>query len=357
MRTLSLALVLALAALACSDDSTTSTPDGSTADSATMDGSPDTSAGDGSTPDSTIADGSAADAVADGSTPTGPMVDRSDPMLYEHELDPMALDPTVTDSIETQYAQLDTRVEPLGKLVFFLPGATNIPRNWRDHGRQLASYGFHVVIPHYNNRWSSTGTNPCAGMGGSCSDDVRWEALTGEDVSSVIDISRADSAEGRVIVMLQYLVTAHPGGDWGYYLNDDDTLRYEDVIIAGISHGGTSTGLFASRRPFHRAVMHSAGYWNIGDSPATDIGDIYGFSHTDDPQHSGHLDAWAAGGLLGTPTSIDGASRPYGDSRQLISSEPNGYPHCSTAVSSNSPTDASGNYLFDPAWREMYGVP
>jgi hypothetical protein len=356
MRTLPV-ILLALTALGCSDDSTVDPADSSTTtDSAVVDGSPDTSTSDGSTPDGSSPDGSA-DAMPDGSTPTGPMVDRSDPQLYEHELDPMELDPTVSDSIETQYAQLDTRVEPLGKLVLFLSGATNTPRNWRDHGRQLAGYGFHVVIPHYNNRWSSGGSNPCSGVGGTCSDDVRWEALTGEDVASVIDISRADSAEGRAIVMLEYLVTEHPGGDWGYYLNGDGSLRYEDVVIAGISHGGTSTGLFASRRAFHRAVMHSAGYWRIGDSPATPIGDIFGFSHTDDPQHSGHLDAWDSAGMVGTPTSIDGASPPYGDSRRLISSEPNGYPHCSTAVSSNSPTDSSGNYLFDTAWRHMYGVP
>jgi len=268
----------------------------------------------------------------------------------------MALDPTVSDSIEPQYAQLDTRVEPLGKLVFFLTGSTNTPRGWRNHGQQLAGYGFHVVIPHYNNRWSA-GSNPCSGMGGTCSDDTRWEAITGEDSSSVIDIPRADSAEGRVIVMLEHLVTAHPGGDWGYYLNSDGSLRDEHVVIAGISHGATNTGLFASRRPFHRAVMHSGGYWRIGDSPATPIGEIFGFSHTDDSQHMGHLDSWMSGGIVGAPTSIDGASRPYGDTRQLITSAPNGYPHCSVAVSSNSPMDAMGNYLFDEAWRYMYGVP
>jgi hypothetical protein len=56
------------------------------------------------------------------------------------------------------------------------------------------------------------------------------------------------------------------------------------------------------------------------------------------------------------PTSIDGAAPPFGDARQLITSIPNGYPHCSTCVSPDSPMDGSG-YLDDPAWRHMYGAP
>jgi hypothetical protein len=338
---------------ACSDDTGTD-PDGSTPD-ASGDGSRPDARGDAALPEASTDAGS--DASGDGSTtPTGPMVDRTDPQLYDFELDPEVLDPTVADSIEPQYALLDSRVAPLGKLVVFLTGAANVPGGWRDHGRQVAGYGFHVLIPHYNNRWSS-GTDPCEGMGGSCSEDVRWEALTGEDVTSAIDIPRADSAEGRVLVMLEHLVTEHPGGDWGYYLNADGSLRQEHVIIAGISHGAASTGLFASRRAFHRAVMHSGGYWSVADPPATPIAAFYGLSHTDDEQHMGHLDAWESSGMLGSPTSIDGASAPFGDARQLITSEANSYPHCSVAVHSSSPTDAGGAYLFDAAWRYMYGAP
>ncbi|MEM6996869.1 MAG: hypothetical protein AAF721_40580 [Myxococcota bacterium] len=280
----------------------------------------------------------------------GPNVDLSDPQLYEFELDPLALDPTVVDNIELQYAHLDTRAQPLGKLVFFLSGFTNTPAAWRDHGRQLASYGFHVVEPHYNNSWS------CGGMGGDCNADTRWEALTGEDTSTVIVASRADSAEGRVITMLEHLIDAHPGGDWGYYLNDDGTLRDEHVIIAGISHGASSSGLFASRRPFFRAVMHSGGWGAVGDDPATPIEAFYGLSHVDDEQHPGHLGAWDAAGLSGAPANINEMMPPYGDSHRLIASTPNGYPHCSVVVHSSSPMDGE-DYVFDPAWRVLYGAP
>ncbi|MCA9655734.1 MAG: hypothetical protein H6712_06225 [Myxococcales bacterium] len=309
--------------------------------------SPDGSSGGVSTGDATGVD-STGDSTGGGDD--GPNVDVSDPQLYEFVLDPVELDPSVVSNLELQFAHLDTRAEPLGKLVMFLPGFTNTPGNWRNHSIQLAGHGFHVIIPDYANDWD------CGGMGGSCSEDARWEALVGEDVSTLIDISRADSAEGRVVTILRHLEQIHPGGDWGYYIDDDDTLRGEDLIIAGISHGASSTGLYASRRLTHRAVMHSGAWWNVPPDPATPIDAFYGLSHVDDDQHQGHLDTWEAMGLPGVPTVIEDGPPPYGGSHRLVATTPNGYPHCSVCVSPDSPMDGDG-YVFDPAWRYMYGAP
>lgn len=284
-----------------------------------------------------------------GSAASGPMVDRSDPQLHELMIEPAAIDPNVTQYLEPQFAMLDTRVEPLGKLVIFLGGYGNAPSNWRDHGRMIASFGFHVLIPTYDNAWD------CSGFGGNCEKDTRWEALVGEDTSPAVDIPRADSAEGRVVRMLEFLPQAIPQGDWTYYLSGGE-LRYDDIIIAGISWGAASTGLYASRRPFWRAVMHSGCYPYIDTPPATPIERFFGLSHTDDSLHPDYLGAWDFAGLPGPPTSIDGAAPPYGGAQQLITSVPNGYPHCSVAVSGDSPTDGSGGYVFEPAWRYMYGV-
>jgi hypothetical protein len=326
---------------------------GSTADPTSTSMPPAT---DGTSPGTTSeAESSGGDPSTDSTGATtggsdGPNVDVSDPQLYEFELDPVELDPTVVENIALQYAQLDTTAAPLGKLVFFLSGYTNTPASWRNHGRQLAGHGYHVLIPHYDNDWS------CDGFGGTCGTDSRWEALVGEDVSPAITTSRADSAEGRVITMIHHLMEVHPGGDWGFYLDEDDNLRGEHVIIAGISHGAASTGLFATRRPFHRAVMHSGGWWEVGDDPATPIDAFYGLTHVDDEQHAGHLDAWENSGMLGAPTIIEDVPPPYGDSRRLVATTPNGYPHCSVCVSGDSPMDGDA-YVFDPAWRYMYGAP
>jgi hypothetical protein len=275
-------------------------------------------------------------------------VDRSDAKLREFQLDPHDLDSSVVDSLTVQYAQLDTRAVPLGKLVFFLPGHTNVPRDWRDHGRVLASFGFHVAIPSYNNRWSG-----CSGS--DCNRNTRWEALVGEDVSDTIVASRADSAEGRVIKMLEHLMTADPTGDWGYYLDASGGLRYEQTIIAGISHGAASTGVFAERRGFYRAVMH-AGSWGSPRNPVTPVSVWYGFVHTDDPSFDAIAGGFDSAGLPGDRTSIDGVPPPYGGAHKLVTSAPGGDPHVGNCAHSASPTDSSGNYVFEPAWRHLYGV-
>jgi hypothetical protein len=278
----------------------------------------------------------------------GPAVDRTDPKLHEFVLDPHELDPSVKDSLETEYADLDTRAAPLGKLVIFLGGYTNPPVAWRDHGKKLAEFGFHAVLPAYNNRWSG-----CTGA--DCDRNTRWEALVGEDVSSAIVASRADSAEGRVVTILKHLATADPGGDWGYYLDAEGNLLYDRAIIAGISHGAASTGVYASRRGFFRAVMHSGGWGNPGANPLTPVSEWFGFAHTADDSFDPIVKSWDDAKMLGSRTSIDGQSPPYGGAHKLITSEASDYPHGSTAVHSSSPKK-NGVYVFDPAWRHLYGV-
>jgi dienelactone hydrolase len=295
------------------------------------------------------------DATVDAAAP-GPAVDRKSPQLFELTLDPHVLDPSTTDSLTPQYAQLDTRTAPLGNLVIFLPGANNVPRDWRDHGRKLAEFGFHVLIPSYNNRWSSNDT--CTGKGNTCADDTRWEALSGEDKSTALAISRADSVEGRVVTMIKHLITANAVGAWGYYLTADDGLAYGKIIIAGISHGAASAGMYAARRPFARNVMHSSGpAGSTAGAKMTPISAWYGFAHTADDAYSAIIASWNSFGLPGQPTSIDGKAAPFSDSHRLTTSATSSYPHGSVVVHSSSPKDAAGKYLFEEAWRYLYGVP
>jgi hypothetical protein len=195
-------------------------------------------------------------------------------------------------------------------------------------------------------------------MGGSCGNDTRWEALVGEDTSSAIEIARGDSAEGRVVTMIKHLITAEPGGDWGYYLDDNDGLLYGRAIIAGISHGAASAGMYAARRPFTRNVMHSSGpAGSSSGEKMTPLSAWYAFAHTEDPAYNAITGSWESFALLGALTSIDGQTQPFANSHRLITSEASTYPHGSTCAHGSSPTDDNDNYLFEQAWRYLYGAP
>lgn len=280
----------------------------------------------------------------------GPMVDASDPQLYAFEFSPQDADPEASLHLDTQLAYLDTRVSSRGQLVVFLHGAGSPSTCGRpEHGQMLAGLGFHVVSPCY-----------VADYGvGNCGDDVggcRLEAFEGVDHSPVIDIDPPDSTEYRVARALEYLQEQHPGGDWQYYL-DGEIPRWDRMIITGGSHGGSSSGVAGMHRLVHRVVMLSgpldSGQAWLSGVPLTPIDRFYGFTHTGDGQHEGHLAAFEALGLPGAPTVVDGAMPPYGGSHRLVTSAPTGNGHGSTSANNSSPQQ-DGEWVFLPVWETMY---
>lgn len=298
--------------------------------------------------------GQEADAAADSGAdagPSGPNVDRTDPQLHAFELTADEADPGATLALGTELAELDTRVEPVGKLVVYLHGA-GAPSTCgsREHGEVLAAMGFHVLQPCYVSDYGV----------GNCGDDIggcRLEAFEGVDHHDFIDISPPDSIERRVVRALEYLQNAHPGGDWQYYL-DGDAPRWSQIVISGISHGASTSGLIGSVRLVHRVVMLSGPY-DVGqawlENPwVTPIERAWGFTHTGDDQHDGHLAAFETLGLPGDPVPVDGAEPDYGGSHRLVTSAETGDGHSSVQAGGSSPRDGDA-WAFEPVWATMYG--
>lgn len=290
------------------------------------------------------------DAGADAG-PDGPVVDRTDPQLWSFELTAADADPEAQLALGTELAELDTRVEPVGKLVVYLHGA-GAPTTCgsRDHGEVLAAMGFHVLQPCYVSDYGV----------GNCGDDIggcRLEAFEGVDHHDFIDIPPPDSIERRVVRALEHLQDEHPGGDWQYFL-DGDAPRWSEIVISGISHGASSSGLIGSVRLVHRVVMLSGPY--DVDQPwleapwITPIDRAWGFTHTGDEQHEGHLAAFETLGLPGAPTSVDDGLPDYGGSHRLVSSAETGDGHSSVQAGGSSPRDGDA-WAFAPVWATMYG--
>ena len=283
----------------------------------------------------------------------GPQVDVSDPQLYEFEFTPDEADPAATLKLAVEQAQLDTRTTPIGQLVVYLHGA-GAPSlcGGQEHGRVLAAMGFHVVQPCYVSDYGV----------GNCGDDIggcRLEAFEGVDHHPFIEIAPPDSIEVRVVRMLEHLQAMHPGGDWQYFVQDG-LPRWDRIVISGISHGASSSGVVGMNRSVERVVMLSGPLdtdqaWLTG-VPVTPIDRFWGFTHTGDEQHAGHLQAFDDLGLSGAPAVVDGARAPWDDAHRLVTSAPTGDGHGSTQAGGSSPTDGDA-WAFEPVWRVMYGVP
>lgn len=311
-------------------------PDGGTADAGVE---PRTDAG---TPRDA---GTMADAGA------GPNVDRTNPQLYQFSFRPSVADPDAGQANNTQLASLDSRVASLGYLVVFLHGAGG-PTTCGSlaHNTMLASFGYHVVSPCYV---ADYGVGNCGSDIGGC----RLEAFEGVDHSPVVSIGPSDSIERRVVKMLERLRMLNPAGDWGFFI-EGTRPRWSRIIITGISHGASSAGLIGLNRAVARVVMLSGPLdtnqaWLIGPSQ-TPKDRFWGFSHQDDSQHAGHLSAFQAMMVPGTPTNVDTTPSPYAGSHRLITNANTSDGHSSTQWGGSSPRLPDGGAVFLPVWRTMY---
>ena len=84
------------------------------------------------------------------------------------------------------------------------------------------------------------------------------EAATGEDFSEAINIPKPDGMTERAFQFVKWLAKENPQGQWNQFLTADRKgLRWEDVIMAGISHGSTTAARFAIHQKVDRVVLFS----------------------------------------------------------------------------------------------------
>lgn len=307
-------------------------------------------AGSTTTSSSSSTSGAGGEAGGGGTPDPGPDVDTSDPQLYETTFTPDEADAEATSVLGTQLAYLDTRVTPRGLLVVYLHGAgTPSTCGSTEHGKVLAGLGFHVISPCYSSGYGV----------GNCGDDIegcRLEAFEGVDHHPFVDISPPDSIETRVARGLAYVQQQNPEGDWTYFV-DGGAPKWSKIVISGISHGASSSGVIGIHRQVNRVVMLSgpldSGQAWLDKTPLTPIDRFWGFSHTADGQHQGHLAAFEALGLPGAATSVDGSSPPYGGSHRLLTSAPTSDGHGSVQAGGSSPKDGA-DYVFMPVWQTLY---
>lgn len=351
MATRTLAMVAGLALLAaCGDDTTAAGGAGGAGTGAASQGGGPSAGGAGGAGTGAAAQGG--QGGQGGAVDPGPNVDLSDPQLYEAMFTPDEADPEATTVLGQELGYLDTRVTPRGLLVVYLHGAgTPNVCGSAAHSEVLAGFGFHVFDPCYSSDYGV----------GNCGDDIegcRLEAFEGVDHHPFIDITPPNSIETRVVKGLTHLAAVIPEGDWTYFL-DGDKPRWDKIVISGISHGASSSGVIGLHRNVNRVVMLSGPLdsnqaW-LAKPTLTPIDRFWGFTHTADPQHPGHLEAFATMGLPGAPTSVDGASPPYGGSHRLITSAATNDGHSSTQAGGSSP--GSPQYEFLPVWETLYTAP
>lgn len=264
---------------------------------------------------------------------------------------------------DVQHAVVDTRVEPRGKLVIWLMG--------HNQGLfdRLASYGLHGIHVHYARGWFSKIPADIRDNGDSLG-SIRLEAATGEDHSPHVDIPKPDGMKQRALHFVKWLAKENPQGKWEQFLTPSgDDLVWENVIVAGISHGSTTAARFAKHQRVSRVVMFSGPRdqyesWQALPS-ATPANRYFGFTHVLDTGWTGdhYCRSWELLGLheFGPLVNVEKASSPYGHTRRLITDTDvngdTGRAHSMVVPGGRAAKDAQGNYLHEDVWRYLFTHP
>ena len=154
------------------------------------------------------------------------------------------------------------------------------------------------------------------------------EAATGEDHSPNLSIPKPDGMMERSRQFVMWLAKKHPQGKWSHFLTPDGSdLRWDDVIVAGISHGSTTAARFAVHKKVSRVVMFSGPrdqYQTWQKLPsATPTNRFFGFTHVLDTGWSGdhYCRSWELLGLHkhGAIVDVDKSAAPFDASRRPVS--------------------------------------
>lgn len=311
--------------------------------------------------------------VATGSPPSQPSpAPTSAPNSIERSVLPAQTSTAITTNLSPHFViNPDPQATPRGRLFVMLPGTRGTPINSREIVRIGAARGYHALGLTYANDVSVQelcGTSPDT----DCAGKVRREVITGEDTSLLINVNPANAIVTRLTVLLQFLQTNFPNEGWGQFI-DNGQPDWDRITVAGHSQGAGHAGFLAKLVLLDRAVMFSSpGDTRVGTmSPAlwlslpnvTPASRQFGFTHTQDSLTplARVVDSWEAIGLgaFGGLFSVDGASAPFGDSHQLVTSAPpNPNPigptasptHGAPVVDTVTPRDDQGRPIYAPVW-------
>jgi cyclophilin family peptidyl-prolyl cis-trans isomerase len=293
----------------------------------------------------------------------------------ERAVAPAATDVAINLALDAHFAiNPSPSVAAARKLFVFLPGTGAVAQNYRLILRAGAARGYHAIGLNYPNEEA---------IGSLCNDDAdvdchgkaREEVVTGVNLSTKVDVNRANSIVNRLLKLLTYLDARFPTEGWGQFIVAGQPA-WQKITMAGHSQGGGHAALMAKLYTMDRAVFFSApaDWRNQGQQPATwvtarpnttSVARQYGFAHLRDtlvPYNTRIVPIWEAIGLgaFGAAVSVDVVAAPFANSRQLTTNaEPATFAgvvspaHNATAVDASTPRAADGSPLFTPVWNYL----
>lgn len=173
--------------------------------------------------------------------------------------DPCALDPSVTlfcqpDRLHTVGWRTDEGVWRDELLLHLPPGHGRFNDTVREWG---AYAGYRTIGLIFANTGIIRETCEDLPDEQDCSEHGRYAQMYG-DVSGHVQIPTQDSIEQRLIVLLNHLTIEHPTMGFDRYLDGDDQIRWDRIVVSGWSSGGGEAAYITQVERTVGAVLLSA---------------------------------------------------------------------------------------------------
>jgi hypothetical protein len=183
--------------------------------------------------------------------------------LVIYEIKPSAADSSIHRFDEPNVVVFDRSRSAASQLVVFMPGTNGEPRRAIGLLQVVASQGYRVIGLEYND--SPAVVQVCPRKPPRCSGDFRRKRIFGDDVTSVVDNTVAESIVSRLSKLLRYLDQSHPGEGWSDYLKGE-TPDWSRIVVSGLSQGAGMAAYIAQREPVVRVVLFSSP-WDFSLEP------------------------------------------------------------------------------------------
>jgi hypothetical protein len=169
-------------------------------------------------------------------------------------VEPVEIDGNYSSSDESHYIVRNSKIH-LNKLLLFLGGSYSVPKDYKTFVNHAASIGFDTVSLSYSNKVAT------APLGSSSDkfifDNYRDEISFGNPVSDVVLVDKLNSINTRTIKLLQYLKTKYSNQNWDQYLTDQNTLKWDKIVVVGHSQGSGHACYLGKKNLVDRVIMFS----------------------------------------------------------------------------------------------------
>lgn len=284
---------------------------------------------------------------------------------------PRSTDACISVALDSHFVYRAPGVVPLGRLLVFLPGTGAVPQNYRLILAEAARTGYHAIGLSYPNAEAIGAL--CSTQAADCYGDARLEILTGLSTSNVVDVSRANSIENRLVRLLSFMRATEPAGNWGQFLITDSAVEWRRLAVAGHSQGGGHALFIAQQHQLFRGSAYaSAGDLLAGSGApapwvtrpfATPASRLAGFVSTNDELVSAvaSLATWVTIGMSAALVNVDVTPAPYLANQRFVTSAAPENPglaispsHNVVVVDVNTPKAGPSNApVFGEVWRAV----